>query len=308
MNGVNLTFVTSPPGLQVVADSVAYTTPRSFFWAAGSSHSLSLTSPQTGAEGTRYAYASWSDGGAQGHTVTVSPSALRYTANFINQYSLTTRVNPSGGGLVSPSGTNWYGSGATIPVSANANAGYSFWNWTGDLLDSSNSASLIMNGPKTVTANFSQNQYSLTVNMSPSGAGSVLKIPDKATYVYGDRVQLAAMANPGYTFSGWTGDASGTVGSFTITMNGDKTVTAKFLYSSQVSLKAGYNLVSFPTIVGQAAITDLLSSISGEYRTVHAYEGCDAVDPWKIYDPTLPPTANDLQYVDSAMGLWIEVQ
>ena len=380
--GVNLTVVTNPPGLQVMADSVAYTTPRTFFWAAGSSHLLSLTSPQTGAEGTRYVYASWSDGGSQGHTITVSPSTVKYTANFSAQYSLTTQVNPSGGGLVSPSGTNWYGSGGTVPVSANANAGYSFSNWTGDLVGSSNTASLTMNGPKTVTANFSQNHYSLTVNMSPSEVGSVSKNPDKATYVYGDRVQLTAKANPGYTFSGWSGgasgtaspitvtmdgskavtaiftqdqytlainlgpsgvgvvsrspdkatyvygdqvqltavgnpgytfsgwsgDASGTASSITITMNGDKTVTAKFLYSSQVSLKAGYNLVSFPTIVGQTAITDLLSSISGEYKAVYAYEGCDAVDPWKIYDPTLPPAANDLQYVDSAMGIWIEVQ
>jgi hypothetical protein len=74
-----------------------------------------------------------------------------------------------------------------------------------------------------------------------------------------------------------------------------------------VSLKAGYNLVSFPTILGESLVTELLSPISSECETVYAYEGCYPGDFWKIYDPTLPPYTNDLQYIDSTMGIWIEV-
>jgi len=91
-------------------------------------------------------------------------------------------------------------------------------------------------------------------------------------------------------------------------VNGNKTIAANFVYSLQLSLKAGCNLVSFPTIAGDIAITNLLSSISGQFTKAYAYEGCDPEgNYWKIYDPALPPYANDLQVVDSAMGIWIEV-
>jgi len=45
---------------------------------------------------------------------------------------------------------------------------------------------------------------------------------------YGDTVQLTANANPGWTFSAWSGDMSGSTNPDTITMDGNKTVTATF--------------------------------------------------------------------------------
>jgi LmbE family N-acetylglucosaminyl deacetylase len=71
-------------------------------------------------------------------------------------------------------------------------------------------------------------QYSLTVNVSPSGAGSVSKNPNKSTYLEGEQVTLTATANTGYAFSNWTGDASGIQNPVVITMNGNKTVEADF--------------------------------------------------------------------------------
>ncbi len=73
------------------------------------------------------------------------------------------------------------------------------------------------------------NQYVLTVTISPSNsAGSVTKNPDKSTYGNGDTVTLTATPNAGYTFSNWTGDASGSTNPITLTMNGNKTVIANF--------------------------------------------------------------------------------
>jgi hypothetical protein len=85
-----------------------------------------------------------------------------------------------------------------------------------------------MNGPKNVAANFTQIQYSLTVNINPSGSGSVLKNPDKSTYVYGDQVTLTATANSGYTFNNWSGNVTATTSPVTLTINGNATVTANF--------------------------------------------------------------------------------
>ena len=76
----------------------------------------------------------------------------------------------------------------------------------------------------------------------------------------------------------------------------------------KIPLKAGPNLISFPTIVGDIPIADILSSISGQYEIVYSYEGCLGNDPWKMYDPEVPSYVNDLNYIDSAMGVWIEAK
>jgi hypothetical protein len=84
-----------------------------------------------------------------------------------------------------------------------------------------------MNGNKSVTAHFTQNQYTLTVTID--GSGSVTKNPDQATYSYGQVVTLTAVANSGWAFSYWSGDLSGSQNPKTITMNGNKAVTAHFV-------------------------------------------------------------------------------
>lgn len=68
----------------------------------------------------------------------------------------------------------------------------------------------------------------LTVNVSPSGGGSVTKNPNKTTYNDGESVQLTAVPAAGYAFSAWSGDLTGSTNPATIVMNADKTVTAIF--------------------------------------------------------------------------------
>ena len=229
------TVTTNPSGLQITIDDVNYTAPRTFSWTPGTSHKLSVSSPQNGTSGTRYLYSSWSDSGAQTHTITVPSSGRTYTANFTTQYSLTTSASPLVGGSVSPSGTNWYNSSQSVSVSSTANNGYSFLNWSGDLTGSTKPKSLSMNGPKNVVANFTQIQYSLTVNINPSGSGSVSKNPNKSTYVYGDQVTLTATANSGYTFNNWSGNVTGATNPITLTINGNKTATANFSAPETIS-------------------------------------------------------------------------
>ena len=68
--------------------------------------------------------------------------------------------------------------------------------------------------------------YTLTINTT--GSGSVAKSPDQSTYIYGDVVTLTATPAAGYAFAGWSGGLSGTANPATITMTGNKTVTAAF--------------------------------------------------------------------------------
>jgi hypothetical protein len=72
-----------------------------FAWTPGSSHTLAVASPQDGFVGTRYAFGSWSDGGAQSHTIVVPESGDTYTANFGTQYRLS--VGRPGPGSPGPS-------------------------------------------------------------------------------------------------------------------------------------------------------------------------------------------------------------
>ena len=71
--------------------------------------------------------------------------------------------------------------------------------------------------------------YTLTVNVSPLGSGIVSKSPDKTNYINNEIVQLTAIPNAGYQFDQWSGDLSGGSNPATITMDGNKSVTAHFI-------------------------------------------------------------------------------
>jgi len=68
--------------------------------------------------------------------------------------------------------------------------------------------------------------YTLTINISPSGAGSVS--PSGGEYESGEQVTLTASPASDYTFDYWGGSASGTTSTITITMDSDKSLTAHF--------------------------------------------------------------------------------
>ncbi|WP_162054270.1 InlB B-repeat-containing protein [Pontibacter pamirensis] len=76
--------------------------------------------------------------------------------------------------------------------------------------------------------------YNLAVSVS--GSGTVIKNPDQTTYSPGTSVSLTATAASGYAFSGWSGDASGTVNPLSVTMDGNKSITASFTPTNPGSL------------------------------------------------------------------------
>ncbi len=69
---------------------------------------------------------------------------------------------------------------------------------------------------------------SYTLAISIVGQGMVMKNPDQTSYPSGTVVTLTANPATGWSFSGWSGDLSGSTNPTTITMNGNKTVTATF--------------------------------------------------------------------------------
>ena len=72
---------TNPPGLNITVEGVNKISPQSFPWGRGTEVNISVVTPQT-LNGKTYEFRSWSDEGAQSHSITVPDSTTTYTANF----------------------------------------------------------------------------------------------------------------------------------------------------------------------------------------------------------------------------------
>jgi uncharacterized repeat protein (TIGR02543 family) len=68
--------------------------------------------------------------------------------------------------------------------------------------------------------------YSLTIDKV--GEGAVTKDPDKTEFELYETVTLTATADPGWTFTHWSGDAAGTDNPLTITIKGNMNIVANF--------------------------------------------------------------------------------
>ncbi len=112
---------TAPTGLSFSVDGVTYTTAQTFQYVQGSSHTIATTTPQTPSAGVQDLFLNWSDAGAISHSITAPTTATTYTANFQQQFLLTTAVTPAGGGTVT--GGGFYNAGATANVTATAKHG-----------------------------------------------------------------------------------------------------------------------------------------------------------------------------------------
>lgn len=71
--------------------------------------------------------------------------------------------------------------------------------------------------------------YTLTVNINPSGGGTVTRNPNLPVYISGTVVVLTPVANSGYVFSGWSNCDSIVSTTCYMTMNANKVVTATFV-------------------------------------------------------------------------------
>ncbi|UPK69768.1 InlB B-repeat-containing protein [Chitinophaga filiformis] len=74
--------------------------------------------------------------------------------------------------------------------------------------------------------------YTLSITASPAAGGTVTANPNASSYTAGTVVTLTATAASGYTFSGWSGAASGTSTTTTVTINSNIAVTASFTASN----------------------------------------------------------------------------
>jgi len=163
----SLTVQTIPSGLQFSIDGGAMLTAPQTLTLAQGPHTIAVASTQAAGAGTQYAFASWSDGGTNSHTITLGSSAALYAATFNIQYQLAIAASPAFGGTVTPGG-GFYNSGTSVPITATASTGATFSGWSGNVANlASASTSVTMTAPQMVTANF----ITSGIPQNPSGVG-----------------------------------------------------------------------------------------------------------------------------------------
>jgi uncharacterized protein (DUF2141 family) len=187
------------------------------------------------------------------------------TGNYVTQYYLTLATSPPG--VNTPTGAGWYDAGSSAPISTAqyvdivaGSSRYRFNGWTtGDMSEITNASSLstmvLMDKPKTVTANYVL-QYYLTITTSPAGvnAPSGQGWYDNGTLASISTAQYVDIVagSSRYRFNGWTtGDMSEitdpSATSTTVLMDKAKTVTANYVTQYYLTLTTSPLGVNTPT-------------------------------------------------------------
>jgi len=184
------------------------------------------------------------------------------TCGGTTTYTLSTTASPAAGGSISGGGS--YSSGATATVTATAASGYTFTGWSGAASGTTNPISVTMDANKSVTANFTvtATTYTLTTAASPAAGGSV---SGGGSYASGANATVTATANAGYTFTGWSGAASGTTNPISVAMTANKSVTANFTATA-----TNYTLTVTASPAAGGTVTGAGSYSSGSTATITA--------------------------------------
>ena len=174
-----------------------------------------------------YAFTHWTKDGEMVSTNATYSFIVSENASFVANfesasYTITTTVNPEVGGTITGAGT--FGHGATATLTATANEGYTFVNWTkdGETLSTNATYSFTVTEAGNYVANFESNSYAVTATVNPQVGGSVI---GSGSYEHGSMVTLTAIPNEGYRFVNWVKDgetvSTSATYSFTVTENGN---------------------------------------------------------------------------------------
>ena len=186
----------------------------------------------TATANTGYTFTNWTENGSvvstnANYTFTVTGNRS-LVANFtLNTYTITASSNPNEGGAVNGAGE--YDHGANCTLTATANTGYTFANWTenGSTVSTDASYSFTVTSNRNLVANFTLNTYNITATCDPSEAGTII---GGGEYNYGESCTLTATANEGHTFINWTenGAQVSSQAEYTFTVAGDRVLVAHF--------------------------------------------------------------------------------
>jgi uncharacterized protein (DUF486 family) len=140
-------------------------------------------------------------------------------------FTLTMTIE-GGGTVIKDPDRSTFGYLEQVSLTATADVGWTFTGWSGDVESTDNPLIITMEASTSITANFIQIEYTLSI--TPNGSGTVVIEPLQATYHYNDVVTLTPAPDPGWSFDSWGGDATGTEDPLNYTILGDTNITVTF--------------------------------------------------------------------------------
>ena len=211
-------------------------------------------------------------------------------------FSLT--VSAGDGGTVSTGGAQ-YAQGTIITVTATPQTGYSFTGWSDGNTDAIRK--ITVQSSLTITANFEQIKYVLTINKQGEGevTEEIVNTGKTTEYASGTTVKLTAVADEGWAFTGWTGDIGAiepTLNPIELIITESKTVTATFeikKYALTVNIEGEGEVTE--EIVNTAKATDYDSGTTVKLTAV-ADEGW-AFTGWTGDIGAIEPTLNPIELI-----------
>ncbi len=202
-----------------------------------------------------YTFVNWTENGTAvstqaNYTFTVTGNRT-LVANFQAQpqnYTVSVSANPTNGGTVTGGGS--YQQGQSCTVSAAANPGFTFTNWTenGNVVSTQANYTFTVNSNRTLVANFQTQTYTITTSANPNNGGTVT---GGGSYQQGQSCTVHATANTGYTFTNWTenGNVVSTNANYSFTVNSNRTLVANFQIQS-FTINVNANPAEGGTITG----------------------------------------------------------
>ncbi len=248
------TITSNPPGLTLFVDASSVTTPASFDWTPGSTHTL-RADDQT-RDSTQFVYGRWSNFGPRIQTITASANSTVYTVHYRRMVALPLSSIPAAGGtirLTPPAENDRIPEGSLVQLTAVPAPGFEFTNWSGfgyfSLHGSANPIQFPLEGTDLrYTASFS-NTVLTTVTSNPPGLrvvidGTTQTTPRRFNWAPGSThslnvatpSQTAPSTNSRYEFASWSLGAAASQ-TYTATAS-PTTLTADFSAQHRVSLLA----------------------------------------------------------------------
>ncbi|MCB9024243.1 MAG: T9SS type A sorting domain-containing protein [Lentimicrobiaceae bacterium] len=265
--------------------------------SGGGSYNFGAQATVTASPANGYNFVNWTENGnpvstSASYTFTVNANRT-LVANFtIQQFTVSTSSSPTAGGTTSGGGS--YNFGAQATVTASPANGYNFVNWTenGNPVSTSASYTFTVNANRTLVANFTIQQFTVSTSSSPTAGGTT---SGGGSYNFGAQATVTASPANGYNFVNWTenGNPVSTSASYTFTVNANRTLVANFTeetieytITTLSSPASGGNTTGGGTYVAGAQATVTASPANG-YNFVNWTENGNPVSTSASYTFTV---------------------
>ena len=211
-----LVVQTTPPGLTLQVDGSTCQSPCTVDKPNGSQ--VRVTAPQTSPidDSSRLDFVAWTDGGAADHVVTVGADTQTIQASYQNMYRLAASSNPTNGATLqfSPSAPDmFFPSGQMVAVSAQANPGFKFRRWGGDLNGTYPSGQLSIIQPSSVIAQMDTVPY-----IAPAGVQNAAGPTPDQVVAPGSLISINGASLTSATLTGPVNPLAQTLGGVVVTM------------------------------------------------------------------------------------------